>query len=77
MKLAVSSIAWEPEEDESVAETLMELGVEGVEVAPTKIWPQPLRATDREIEAYRNFWESRGIRIVANLLGDVPTDTDD
>jgi len=65
MNLSISNIAWDLDEDEAVAEILQDLGVGGVEIAPTKIWPQPLAASDREIAAYRAFWKSRGIRIVA------------
>ena len=66
MKLAVSNIAWTVEQDDAVASAFVELGVRGIEVAPTKIWPAPLDATDVQIDAYRQFWESRGIEIVAS-----------
>lgn len=65
MNISISNIAWDLDEDEAVAEVLRDQGISGVEIAPSKIWPQPLAASDREIEAYRAFWESRGIRIVA------------
>lgn len=65
MKLAVSNIAWQPAEDEVVAATMREFGVAGVEIAPTKLWADPLKVDDGEIRAVRRFWESRGIRIVA------------
>lgn len=65
MKLAVSNIAWPREQDAAVAEVLVEHGVTGIEVAPTKVRPNPLEATDDEIAAYRRFWNDRGIEIVA------------
>lgn len=65
MKLAVSNIAWPKERDEAVADVLNQFGVAGIEVAPTKIWPQPLIAADAEIDSYRELWASRGIDIVA------------
>src|SRR5438477_315577 len=65
MKLAVSNIAWPREQDAAVADALRELGVTGIEVAPTKVWPQPLAATDAEVDAYRRFWNDRGIEIIA------------
>ena len=65
MKLAVSNIAW-PAEDETVAaEVLVELGIEGVEVAPTMIWSAPLEVSDSEAAHYRRLWSDRGIEIVA------------
>ena len=48
-----------------MADVMVEMGITGVEVAPTKTWPQPLEANDAEIVDYRRFWEDRGIRIVA------------
>ena len=41
MKLAVSNIAWEPDEDEAVYTLMQKYGVTGVEIAPTKIWDRP------------------------------------
>jgi sugar phosphate isomerase/epimerase len=65
MKLAVSNIAWPAGHDEVMAAVFSDLQVEGIEVAPTKIWPAPLEATGAQIDAYRRFWEARGIAIVA------------
>ncbi len=65
MKLAVSNIAWPWEHDAAVAELLRRRGVAGIEVAPTKVWPDPTAATDAEIDAYRRWWEDRGLPIVA------------
>jgi sugar phosphate isomerase/epimerase len=65
MKVAVSNIAWPREQDAAAADVLRELGVSGVEVAPTKVWPQPLAATDAEIDGYRQFWTDHGFEIVA------------
>lgn len=65
MKLAVSNIAWPKEQDAAVAEMLLAHGILGIEVAPTKLWPEPLAVTDVEIDAVRRFWADRGIAIVA------------
>jgi sugar phosphate isomerase/epimerase len=65
MNVAVSNIAWPVEQDAAVADALAALGVSGVEIAPTKVWPAPLEATDAQIDAYRKFWAARGISIVA------------
>ena len=65
MKFAVSNIAWPQEQDEAVAAVLDEHGVAGIEVAPTKLWPQPLQASDSDINTVRRFWSDRGIAIVA------------
>ena len=64
MTIAISNIAWN-EPDESVSRVMREFGVAGVEIAPTKVWPAPLEATESEVRAYRDSWDRRGIRIVA------------
>lgn len=64
MKLAVSNIAWTPEADADVAGLLEELGIQGVEIAPTKLWPS-LTAVDASVIAYRQLWEQRGLTVVA------------
>ena len=65
MKLAISSIAWHPHEEPAIAALMQDMGIEGVEIAPTKIWASPLSAGADEIKRYRDFWEQKGIRIVA------------
>ena len=65
MRLAVSNIAWPHADDAAVADRLRELGVAGVEVAPTKVWPDPPAAADADVDACRRFWNDRGIEVVA------------
>lgn len=74
MRLAISNIAWNVSQDPHVADVLKSLEVEGIEVAPTKVWPRPLDVTEAEIASYRKLWTDRGIRIVAlqSLLFGLP-----
>lgn len=65
MRLAISNLAWPREADPAVAGILHRLGVPGVELAPTKLWPLPLAVSDRDIAGCRRFWEKRQIQIVA------------
>jgi D-psicose/D-tagatose/L-ribulose 3-epimerase len=66
MKLAVSNIAWTNEEEAEVARLLQSLGVKYIEVAPTKRWKDPTtEASDEDLVAYKAFWGSYGIEIVA------------
>lgn len=65
MRMAASNIAWARADEPAVGELLRELGFEGVEIAPTAVWPQPLQVSDAELHAYREAWEQRGLRIVA------------
>jgi len=63
MKVAVSNIAWDNTDDARVAAALTDLGVQGVEIAPTTHWQDPHLATDEEIVAYRQDWRERGLTI--------------
>jgi D-psicose/D-tagatose/L-ribulose 3-epimerase len=65
MRLAISNIAWPAGADAVVAPLLQKYRVEGVELALTKIWPEPLDAPAAEVHAYRDGWEKQGIRIAA------------
>jgi sugar phosphate isomerase/epimerase len=65
MRLAVSNIAWPAGSDAAAADLLRRHGVPAVEVAPTKVWPQPADVTEAEAMAYRSWWERRGMAIVA------------
>jgi D-psicose/D-tagatose/L-ribulose 3-epimerase len=64
-RLAVSNIAWEIDEESRIAAVLAELGVEFVEVAPSKVFANPMDAPASEVSGYRDFWQRRGIEIVA------------
>jgi D-psicose/D-tagatose/L-ribulose 3-epimerase len=65
MNLAVSSIAWPPEEETEVAEKLRELGVTSVELAPTKIWKDPTKASTEDAVKVVEWWKGYGIDVVA------------
>ena len=63
MRIAVSNIAWDPAEDGAVAALLRRYGVDAVDLAPGKYFPQPAAATDAEIAAVRRRWADEGIGI--------------
>jgi D-psicose/D-tagatose/L-ribulose 3-epimerase len=65
MRLAVSNIAWHPEEEQQVAALLEELNVRHVEVAPTKVFADPLTASTAERDSYLHFWADHDIAVVA------------
>lgn len=65
VKLAVSNIAWEPSEEASAADLLQRLGVNLIELAPTKRWPDLTQAPAADVTAYRRWWEDRGFEVVA------------
>ena len=65
MKLAVSNIAWPYEDETAVLNILKQGGAQGVEVAPTKIWPDWKGASPESAEAYRKSLNDQGLEIPA------------
>ena len=65
MKLSVSNIAWAADREQEAAAILQNAGVRGLEVAPTMVWPRPTEAPPVALDAYRDRWLDRGVRIVA------------
>ncbi len=65
MKFAVSNIAWLFAGQEAVLAALRDLGVSAVEVAPTKLFPDPSAVTPAEADAARGQWADQGFSIVA------------
>lgn len=61
----MSNIAWDADEETSVADVLERLGVDAVEIAPTKVFDDPLNVSDEELERYRSFWADHGVEVVA------------
>ena len=65
MRLAVSSLAWEPSQDEEARATLVRRGVTGVELAPLGYWPTAPLVSPSVLVEYRNRWIDAGLPIVA------------
>jgi len=65
VKLAISNLAWNLDEEPFAAAKVNRLGVRYIELAPTKKWPDPTAATAAEVRDYRRFWEDHGFTIVA------------
>lgn len=63
MRLAISNIAWNTSEDETIATLLQRFGVDAIDVAPGKYFPEPAKATDENIARIKNWWSERGIEI--------------
>ncbi|MDP1774326.1 MAG: sugar phosphate isomerase/epimerase [Methylobacter sp.] len=63
MRLAISNIAWDTVEDEAIARLLHRFGVDAIDVAPGKYFPEPTKATDEDIARIKNWWSGRGIEI--------------
>lgn len=65
LKLAVSNIAWAPEEDVAIARMLHARDVRGVELAPTKWRDDPFNAPQNDVLELRRAWGDRGFQIVS------------
>lgn len=63
MRLAISNIAWDIAEDEAMVTLLQRFGVDAIDVAPGKYFPEPGKATDEDIARVKNWWFERGIEI--------------
>ena len=65
MNLAFSNLAWPAEDDSRLLPELPELGFASLEVAPTRLWADPLAQDADEVATARAAIESTGLRIVA------------
>ena len=65
MRLAVSNIAWAADEQDAVLAVLPEMGVAGVEIAPTMIWPGWEGATVGAARDVRRRLEGQGLAVPA------------
>lgn len=63
MRLAISNIAWDIAEDTSVAKLLGKFGVDAIDVAPGKYFPDPASAKDEDIAKVGRWWADHGITI--------------
>lgn len=63
MRLAISNIAWDVAEDNAVVALLQRAGVDAIDIAPGKYFPEPAAATDADIARVSEWWRSRGIEL--------------
>ncbi|TLX58048.1 sugar phosphate isomerase/epimerase [Stutzerimonas nosocomialis] len=63
MRLAISNIAWEVDEDEAIVALLQRYAIDAIDIAPGKYFPEPARATDQDIARVRAWWGERGIEL--------------
>lgn len=64
MRLSISNIAWNTEEDLAVTRLLHEFKVDAIDVAPGKYFPNPAEAKDEEIAKVKAWWKNNGIDII-------------
>lgn len=65
MKLSISNIAWNTEEDQFIIPLLKNMGIHEIEIAPTKFWERPLDASVSDYERLKLDWENKGVLFIA------------
>lgn len=65
MRLSISNIAWENQENDIIASFMQKIGIKGLEVAPAKIASDLYKTDDVDVKKYKNYWRSKDIDIVA------------
>lgn len=63
MRLSISNIAWDPQDDESVAGLLKQYSVDAIDVAPSKYFPDLANARKEDILSVRDWWKAKGVEI--------------
>ncbi|KND60129.1 Nitrogen-fixing NifU, C-terminal [Candidatus Burkholderia verschuerenii] len=63
MRIAVSNIAWDVVEDETIAALLQRYGVDAIDFAPSKYFPEPDVATTADMARVKDWWARRGIEM--------------
>ena len=57
MKLSISNIAWGNENISPFLKLIKDQGCDGVEIAPSLIWPEPVNANKLEKKSLQNAKE--------------------
>lgn len=63
MRLAIANIAWDISEDEDIAKLLKRYGIDAIDIAPGKYFPNPAKTPHEEIARVRSWWAECGIDI--------------
>lgn len=64
MRLSISNLAWDVAEDDDVARSLRRYGIDAIDIAPGKYFPEPALASDRDVACVRGWWAEHGVEIV-------------
>ena len=63
MKTSISNLTWGAEPFNSIVQELKKLGIDGIEIAPTALWPDIDDLSVKEIRQTRGFLSDFGIEI--------------
>lgn len=80
-RISISNIAWEADVEEEMACLLMKRRIDAIDIAPTRYFSDPSRATRAEVQVLREWWARWGIDVLGlqallfgtaglNLFGD-------
>ena len=61
MKLSISNLAWGLTPLEEITPQLKAAGIDGIEIAPTVLWPDLAKVSMEEVAAVRKFLEDEGL----------------
>lgn len=64
MNIAISNLAWQPADDEAVFSLLKQHGVDRVELAPTKYFPEIKQAAPDQIKTVKGKFDAAGLSVV-------------
>ena len=64
MRISISNIAWETEEDEKVSKLLSKYNIDAIDIAPSKYFNNFSNTSIKDILKIRNWWSDRGIEII-------------
>ncbi|TSJ59120.1 sugar phosphate isomerase/epimerase [Atlantibacter subterranea] len=64
MRVSISNLAWDVEEDNIVATLLQEFAIDAIDIAPGKYFSNVKKAKSSEIRAVKAWWAERGIELV-------------
>lgn len=64
MRLAISNLAWDTSEDESVAAILQAYKIDAIDIAPGKYFPDPKMTSNTEISRVKSWWAAKSIQII-------------
>lgn len=65
MRVAVSSLAWDPSQDDDARATLVRRDITGLEVAPLAYWPEAPHVAPRLLADFRDRAADTGVTIIA------------
>ena len=55
MKLSISNIAWDKDQNEDVFNLIKQYKFSGIEIAPTKVFENPEKSTFDEVDLFRRL----------------------